>query len=90
MDYYVITAVSEEGNVICYATTEELTYNCSVPQGSSANDYNFTVHSVTRGIDESSLYNGSITSDCCKSALLYIDNEIFFSNRFTISRECCS
>ena len=65
VDYYIITAVSEERNVTCYASREPLTYNCSIPQGSNVNDYDFTVSAVTRGIN---LYNGSITSDCCKAS----------------------
>ena len=65
VDYYVVTAVSEERNVLCNATSDELTHNCSIPPDINVNDYNFTVYSVTRGID-GALYNGSISSDCCK------------------------
>ena len=69
VDYYVITAVSEERNVTCHATSEPLTYNCSIPQGSNVNDYDFTVHSVTRGVNNGYLFNGSLTSDCCKAIM---------------------
>ena len=65
VDYYVVTAVSEEKNVLCHATSDELTHNCSIPPDSNVNDYNFTVYSVTRGID-GALYSGSIASVCCE------------------------
>ena len=65
VDYYVVTAVSEERNVPCNATSDELTHSCIIAPDSNVNDYNFTVYSVTRGVD-GTLYNGSITSDCCK------------------------
>ena len=51
VDYYVVTAVSEDRNVMCLATSEQFTYNCSIPQGLNVNDYNFTAYSVTKGID---------------------------------------
>ena len=69
VDYYVVTAVSEERNVPCHATSDELTHKCSIPPDSNVNDYNFTVYSVTRGID-GALYNGSIASDCRKTMLI--------------------
>ena len=66
VDYYVVTAVSEERNVACHATSEQLTYNCSIPQGSNVNEYNFTAYSVTRGIDGVT-YEGGIANNCsCK------------------------
>ena len=65
VDYYVITAVSEERNVTCNATSEQFTYNCSIPQGSNVNVYNFTAYSVTRGIDGVT-YEGGIANNCCK------------------------
>ena len=65
VDYYVVTAVSEERNVLCHSTSDELTHNCSIPPDSNVNDYNFTVYSVTGGID-GALYSGSTATDCCK------------------------
>ena len=67
--YYIVTAVSEERNVPCHATSDELTHNCSIPPDSNVNDYNFTVYSVTRGID-GALYNGSTATDCSKMMLI--------------------
>ena len=65
--HYVVTLISEEGNVTCYTTTsQELTYNCSIPQGSNVNNYSFAVYSVTRGID-GAIYQGSVASNCCKT-----------------------
>ena len=37
---------------------------CILPD-SNVNDYNFTVYSVTNGIDGTT-YNGSIATDCCE------------------------
>ena len=65
VDYYVVTAVSEERNVPCHATSDELMHNCRIPPDSNVNDYNFTVYSVTRGID-CIVHSGSIATDCCK------------------------
>ena len=62
MDYYVVTAVSEERNVLCNATSNGHGHSCSVSLGSNANDYNFTVYGVTR-VNDSYIYNGSAT-DC--------------------------
>ena len=64
VDHYVVSAVSEERNVIlCNATSnDDLIYNCILPD-SNVNDYNFTVYSVTNGIN-SITYNGSIVTDC--------------------------
>ena len=68
VDHYVVSAVSEERNVICNATSnDDLIYNC-ILNDSNVNDYNFTVYSVTNGINDST-YNGSIANDCCE---LYI------------------
>ena len=63
VDYYVVTAVSEERNVPCHATSGELIHNCSIPPDSNVNDYNFTVYAVTRRVD-GALYNGSIATGC--------------------------
>ena len=66
VDHYVVSAVSEERNVVrCDATSnDDLIYNCTLPD-SNVNDYNFTVYSVTNGIDGTT-YNGSIATDCCE------------------------
>ena len=66
MDYYVVTAVSEERNVSCNATSHGRENNCSIDLGDgNVNDFNFTVHSVTR-VNDSFIYNGSVATDCCK------------------------
>ena len=66
MDYYVVTAVSEERSVSCVETVDRFTHVCkTLPNDSDVNTYNFTVHAVTRGID-GILYNGSIATDCSK------------------------
>ena len=62
VDHYVVSAVSEERNVRCNATSNDLIYNCILPD-SNVNDYKFTVYSVTNGIDGTT-YNGSIATDC--------------------------
>ena len=65
VDHYVVSAVSEERNVICNATSNnDLIYNCTLPD-CNVNDYNFTVYSVTSGINDTT-YNGSIATDCCE------------------------
>ena len=64
VDHYVVSTVSEERNVGCNATSNDLIYNCTLPD-SNVNDYNFTVYSVTNGIDGTT-YNGSIATDCCE------------------------
>lgn len=63
MDYFIVTAVSEERNVSCDVTSDQFTHNCILPD-TSVNDYSFTVYSVTSGIDGAQY--GSIVSDCCK------------------------
>ena len=57
-DHYVVSAVSEKRNVRCNATSNDLIYNCILPDN-NVNDYNFTVYSVTNG----TTYNGSIATD---------------------------
>ena len=65
VDHYVVSAVSEERNVRCNATSnDDLIYNCILPD-SNVNDYNFTVYSVTNGIDGTT-YTGRIATDCCE------------------------
>ena len=65
VDYYTVTAISEERNVTCSPTSSELIHNCSLPNDTNVSDYTFTVYSVTSGVD-GTFYNGSIASDCCK------------------------
>ena len=66
MDYYVVTAVSEERNVSCIVTSNGSENNCSIDLGDGyVNDYNFTVHAVTH-VNDSFIYNGSIATGCCK------------------------
>ena len=65
VDYYTVTAISEERNVTCSPTSNELIYNCSLPNDTNVNDYIFTAYSVTSGID-GILYNGSTAYDCSK------------------------
>ena len=93
MDYYVVTAVSEEEerNVSCDATSYELEHNCSISFDGSANDYNFTIYGVTR-VNSSFIYNGDSITDCCE---VLVDNSVLvrsehFHSRSTSSRECNS
>ena len=66
MDHYVVTAVREERSVSCVETMDRFTHVCQfLPDDSDVNKYNFTVHAVTRGVDDI-LYNGNISTDCCK------------------------
>ena len=78
MDYYTVTAVSAERNVTCHATSEPLTYYCSILAESDVNDYNFTAYPVTRGFDDGYLYRGSITRDCCKAIMVSPENTVPF------------
>ena len=65
MDYYVVTAVSEERNVSCIVTSHS-ERNCSIQLGDgNSNDFNFTVHGVTR-VNDSFINNGDVATDCCK------------------------
>ena len=91
VDHYVVSAVSEERNVRCDATSNDLIYNCILPD-SNVNDYKFTVHSVTNGIDGTT-YNGSIATDCCElyNDVIYITPMIglsFPENVTVIEEEC--
>ena len=64
MDYYVVTAVSEEEerNIPCTAIGEGLQHNCSID--GDVNDYNFTAYAVTP-VNHSFIYIGSTANDCC-------------------------
>ena len=68
VEYYVVTAVSEEEerNVSCNATSGEDSHSCSISLQGNANDYNFTVHAVTR-VNDSFVFIGNSTTDCCES-----------------------
>ena len=88
VDYYVVTAISEERNVPCHATSDELTHNCSIPPDSNVNDYNFTVYSVTRGID-GALYNGSTATDCSNThtrKCIHVEYKMFFAQIYHFQR----
>ena len=61
VDYYTVTAISEETDIMCTATSDDLIHECSIPPNASVNGYNFTVYSVTSGVD-GALYNGSIVT----------------------------
>ena len=64
MEYYVVTAVSEEEerNVSCNATSGEDSHTCSISLQGNAN---FTVHAVTR-VNDSFVFIGNSTTDCCE------------------------
>ena len=64
VDYYTVTAISEERNVTCSPTSNKLIHNCTLPNDTNVSDYTFTVYSVTGGVGI--FYNGSTASDCCK------------------------
>ncbi|CAI8053492.1 hypothetical protein GBAR_LOCUS29246 [Geodia barretti] len=64
VDYYVVTAVSEERMEFCKVTSDASERNCSIDLGDgNVNDFNFTVHGVTR-VNDSFVYNGDIATDC--------------------------
>ncbi|CAI8044966.1 hypothetical protein GBAR_LOCUS24889 [Geodia barretti] len=65
VNYYVVTAASEERNVLCNVTSDGTETNCSIYLGDdNVNDFNFTVHGVTR-VNDILVYNGSIATGCC-------------------------
>jgi hypothetical protein len=66
VDHYVVSAVNKDRNITmsCIATSDDLIHECSIPPNTNVTDYNFTVYSVTSGID-GALYNGSSATDCC-------------------------
>ena len=67
VEYYVVTAVSEEEekNVSCNATSGEDSQSCSISLQGNASDYNFTVHAVSR-VNDSFVFIGNSTTDCCE------------------------
>ena len=70
MDHYVVTAVSEEKNITCNATSDNFMFHCTIPSDRSVYDFNFTAYSVTRDID-GGIINGGVSTDCCKLSLLF-------------------
>ena len=68
VEYYVVTAVSEEEerNVSCNPTSGEDSHSCSISLQGNANDYTFSVHAVTR-VNDSFVFIGNSTTDCCES-----------------------
>ncbi|CAI8018966.1 hypothetical protein GBAR_LOCUS11449 [Geodia barretti] len=77
VDYYVVTAVSGEESFECDAS-EKRVHTCFIPNDRSVNDFNFTVYSVTVGVD-GVLQNGESVTDCCLS---------FPGNVNAIEKEC--
>ena len=76
MDYYVVTAVSEEEerNVSCDVTNYGSEHNCNISTVENANNYNFTIYGVTC-VNSSLIYNGDSTIDCCKVVVTNCDCE---------------
>ena len=75
VDYYVVTAVSEEENATC-EPAGDLKFNCNLSDR-NVNDFNFTVYSVTRGVD-GVLQNGQSSTDCSKDYVLSVQSHINF------------
>ena len=77
MDYYVVTAVSEEEerNVSCDATSYGSDHSCSISFDGSANinDYNFTIYGVTP-VNSSYTYIGDSITDCCEVVVANCDS----------------
>ena len=84
VDYYVVTAVSEDQDVVCNKTSKEHMYICSIPFDS---DFNITAYSVTRGA-QGLLVGESV--ECCKPIRVFFASFILLRYRFTFSRECNS
>ena len=89
MDYYVVTAVSEEENITCNSTSDNFMFNCTIPSNRSVYDFNFTAYSVTTDYD-GDVINGGVSTDCCKHYSLFLVTAIIFANlcRFTIFIQC--
>ena len=93
VDHYVVTAVSEERNVSCNITSYSREHSCSVSLDGSANNYHFTVHSVTP-VNNSFFYKGDNISDCCKLLYFYFTIKYFvaglpFPENITAVEERC-
>ena len=71
-DYYTVTAISEERNVTCTVTNDHYLniFTCSFP-GLNKTDYNFTVSSVTIGLN-GTVYHG----DTSTAVLVTISDEV--------------
>ena len=66
MDHYMVLAISEERNVSCDGSSDDLMYTCSIPPDSNVNDYNFTVYSVAGDADGITYFRSTAT-DCCEN-----------------------
>ena len=62
VEYYVVTAVSEEEEILYNATSGEDSHSCSISLQGNANDYNFSVHAVTH-VNDSFVFIGNSTTD---------------------------
>ena len=71
VDYYTVTAISEERNVTCSPTSNGLIHNCILPMYTNVNNYTFTVYPVTSGVN-GALYYGNTTLDCSMFLYLYM------------------
>ena len=71
VEYYVVTAVGSEENITCDPTEDIFVHNCNIPSDRNVNNFNFTVHSVTTGVDGVA-YNGGALTDCCKLTRLCV------------------
>ena len=77
MEYYVVTAVGSE-NITCDPTEDTFVHSCNISSDRNVNSFNFTVHSVTTGVDGVA-YNGGALSDCRKLVRIII---MFMSTLF--------
>ena len=90
MDYYVVTAVREEESFECDAS-EKLVHTCFIPNDRSVDDFNFTVYSMTFGVDGVH-QNGESVTDCCEVIEMAVECYVIrLFSRFVFSRKCkCS
>ena len=70
VEYYVVTAVGSE-NITCDPTEDTFVQNCNIPSDRNVNSFNFTVYSVTTGVDGVA-YDGGALTDCCKLTRLCV------------------
>ena len=75
VDYYIVTAISEERNVTCSPTTNKLMHKCILPIYTNVNNYTFTVYPVTGGVN-GALYYGNTSFDCSMFLYLYVSHTI--------------
>ena len=78
MAYYTVTAISEERNVTCNVTSDELVHNCSIPDA-SIDDFLFSVSSVTEGIDGTLNY-GSVDTYCGRFGMYMYNDECLLTS----------